>query len=340
MRICGVVVACLLAASVARADEPSVGDKVEALVDTGEAWNLDVPKLAALLGTPAIVQADRVEWAFMDKQMCAHVVVTADADGFLKSWDTKEVALDTDEGPACKKLIGKKAKLPAKLRAPSPLDADAQAAEIIAQWGSGKFAEIFDGAHPDLRDSLGSPYVLVQFTRLFEMRAGKFVKLGTPLEHAFKNYGWMVSAPLVYEKGTLHVDLTFAAYKGKPALTNFNLTLPKELEAKPDPKDAARVARADLDLLLAAKTASFYDHVYWELAKKLPRATLEPKLAEVLEKIGKVKSIKQLEQTTCDKNQCITYELTGAHGKSSASIELGFGVAEWLVMAFDVEPPQ
>lgn len=340
MRICGVVVACLLVAAVARADEPSLGDKIDALVDTGEAWNVDVPKLAALLGTPAIVKDDRVEWAFMDKEMCAHVVISADADGFLKGYHTSEMALDTEEGPACKTLITKKAKIPAKLRSPKPLDADAHANEIVAQWGGGKFAEIFDGADPGLRDSLGSPDVFASFQKLFEMRAGKFVKLGTPFEHAFKHYGWTVSAPVVYEKGTLQLSLTFVPYKGKPALTNFNLQLPKELQAVPDPKDAARVARAGLDLLLAAKIATVYALMEWDLVNKVPRATLEPKLAEVLGKLGKIKSVKQTEQSSCDGHQCFTFEVTSAGGKSNATIELAFNVAEWQIVAFNVEPPQ
>jgi hypothetical protein len=340
MRICGVVVGFLLVASVARADElQSVGDKVAATADTGEAWNVDVPKLAALLGAPSLVKDDRIEWAFMDNEMCAHVVITADADGFLKSYNTTEGVLDSEDGPACKKLLAKKVKLPAKLRSPKPLDADAQATAIVEQWGAAKLTEIFNGAHPDLRDSLGSADVFAQFKRLFEKRAGKFVKLGTPFEHAFKNYGWMVSAPVSYEKGTLQIAMTFEPYKGKPALTNFNVKLPKNLQAQPDPKDAARAARADLDLLLAAKTAAIYDHMEWDLAKKAPPATLEPILANVLGKLGKIKSVKQTDQSTCDGHQCFTYEVTSAGGKSNATIELSFNVAEWQMVAFNVEPP-
>ena len=99
-------------------------------------------------------------------------------------------------------------------------------------------------------------------------------------------------------------------------------------------------ALGDLDLLLAGKTATFYDHVEWELAKNMPRATLEPKLAEVLKKIGKVKSVKLTQQSKCDDNQCFTFELTSANGKETATFELSFNIAEWQVSEFNLAPPQ
>ena len=340
MRICGVVVACLLVASVARADEPDLGDKVGALVDTGEAWNLDVPKLVTLLGTPATATADQIEWASMQGERCAYTIIKADEDGYLKKWS---VTTSDDKGehwPICKKLLGKKAKLPAKLRAPKQLDADAQATAIFSLWAAGNYSEVFDSMGPALQETVGSPDVFARFAKLFDERAGKVVKVGSPFEHGFSHFGWTVTAPLVYEKGTLRLALSFELYKGKVVLDNFNLGLPEELQVKPDPKDAAVAARTDLDLLLAGKTATFYDHVEWELAKNMPRATLEPKLAEVLKKIGKVKSIKLTQQSKCDDNQCFTFELTSANGKETATFELSFNIAEWQVSEFNLAPPQ
>ena len=338
MRMCGVVVACLLAGSVARAGD--IGRQVDALVDDGEAWDVDVPKLVAALGTPALVKPDRIEWAQMDNDLCAHVVVTADTEGFLKSFETTEIRKDEPDGAPCRKLLGKKAKVPAKLRGPKPLSADAEATTALTQWSADKFAEIFDSADNELREKMGSPYILAQFKRVFEGRAGKFVKVGTPFGHAFKGFRWVVSAPLVYEKGTIQMSLSFATDNGKPVLTSIGLELPDELVVKFGPKDAVAPARADLDLLLAAKTATFYDHMFWETAKKVPRSTFEPKLAEVLAKIGKIKSVKQTAQTTCDdEHECFTYEITSANGTSKATLELGFVISEWLVYSINLDPP-
>jgi hypothetical protein len=338
----GCLLACVLVGSVAYADDkPSIGDQVDEAVDTGDAWNVAIPKLAAILGAPQLAKDDRIEWARMVDDMCAHVVLKADADGFVQSFNTTESSkLDTEGWPPCKKLIGKKAKIPAKLRGPKPLDADALATTLVDDWGAGKFDELFKAAHPGMQESLGSPAVLAWLAKIFEERAGKFVKLGTPFEHAFKDSSWVVSAPLVYEKGTLHVALSFVPASGKILLTNFDLRLPKELQAHPDPKDAAREARADLDLLLAAKTDAMYQHMHWELAKKLPRAALDPQLADILKQLGKVQSIKQVEQTTCDDRQCFTFEVKGAHGTSKATFDMTFFVAEWIIYGFDLEPPQ
>lgn len=337
----GVVVACMLLASVAHADEPTVGQKIDAIVDDGEAWNLDVPKLVTLLGTPATATADQIEWASMQGDKCAYVVATADADGYLKDWNAYTSGEQGEHWPTCKKLLGKKAKLPAKLRGPGPkLDADAQTTAIMALWGAGSYAELYDASHPGLQEQLGSPDTLARIAKLFEQRAGKFVKLGAPLEHGFKHYGWTVSAPVIYEKGTLHADLTFHAEKGKPMLTNIHLTLPDELIEKRDPKEAAKVARADLDLLLAGKTATFYEHMQWDLPNKMPRATLDAKLPGVLKNFGKVKSIKQTDQSDCgDDHQCFTYEVVGANGTGKATLELDFNIAEWLIVGFNLDAP-
>jgi len=341
MRICGVVVACLLVTSVARADEPqSLSERVEAVINSGDSWRVDVPKLAALLGTPAIAKDDRIEWAMMDKQMCAHVVVTADADGFVQSVDTKEMVLDAEDGPACKKLLAKKAKLPAKLRGPSPLDADAQAATAIEQWGAGKFGDLYDAAHASFRQGAGSPQQLARLAHMFELRAGKFVKVGPPSDHAFKGNAWVVYAPVIYEKGTLHAAVSFVPYKGKPTLVDFDLRLPKELQATADPKDAARSARADLDMLVTGKTDAFFDHMHRELYNKLSRDTFDPQLASLLKQLGAIKSIKQTAQKACDDRQCFEYEIKAANGTTKATLDMTFFIGDWVVYGFNIDPPQ
>jgi hypothetical protein len=338
----GVVVTCLVAvAALAHADVPSDPQAaVDAAIDQGDAWNVAIPKIVAILGQPAIASDDHIEWAMMVKDMCLHVVAMADADGFVRRVETNQMVLDTEGGPACAKLVTKKAKLPAHLRGPRPLDADAQARTIVAQWGAGKFDEMLAAAHPEFRQGVGSSDTIARLAKRFEMRAGKFVKLGSPLEHAFKDSAWVVSAPVIYEKGTLHAAISFVPYKGKPVLVNFELKLPKELQAKPDPKDAARAARSSLDLLLAANTAAFYEHMHSELVKKLPRATLEPQLADVLEKIGKVTAIKLTEQKPCDDRQCFTFEVKAANGTSKATFDMTFMIADWVIYGFDLEPPQ
>jgi hypothetical protein len=340
MRIVGVVVACLLASSVARADETDLGERVEAVIDSGDSWRVAIPKVAALLGTPAIATDDRIEWAMMDKQMCAHVVVTADADGFVQRVNTQEMALDTEDAPACKKLLGKKAKIPAKLRGPSPLDADAEAATVVQQFGTGKFGDLFDAAHPGFRNDAGSPQQLARLAKMFEMRAGKFVKAGPPSDHAFKDSAWVVYLPVVYDKGTLQAAISFVPLKGKPVLVDFNLKLPKELQAHPDPKDAARAARADLDLLLAAKTDAFFGQMHRELAAKLSRENLDPQLAALLKQLGAIKSVKQTAQKACDDRQCFEYEVKAANGTTKATMDMTFFIGDWVIYGFNLDPPQ
>lgn len=334
------VVVGLLVASVAHADEPkSLGTRVEEVIDTGDSWREDIPKLAALLGPPAIAKDDRIEWALMDNEMCAHVVVTANADGFVKSVNTSEMAKDTSDAPSCLKLLGKKAKIPAKLRGPSPLDADAQAATVIEQFGSGKFGDLFDAAHPSFREGAGSPDQLARLARMFELRAGKFVKVGAPQDHAFKDNAWVVYVPVVYEKGTLHAAVSFVPSKARPVLVDFDLKLPKELQAHIDPKDAARAARADLDLLLAGKTDAFFDAMHRELSRKLARETFDPQLAALLKQIGKIKSVKQTSQTACEDRQCFAFDVVAANGTAKATMDMTFFIGDWVIYGFNLEPP-
>lgn len=339
----GVIALVMLAGSFARADYGALEKQLDAAVSGGDAWNVAVPKVVAILGQPAVASDDHVEWAAMADGMCLHVTLDATDDGFVHHVDRSGFGPGTDGRAECKKLTTKHAKLPAKLRAPQPIDADAQAATVIAQWGTGQFDAMFAAAHPQFKQGAGSPAALARLAHLFEMRAGKYVKLGAPLDHAFKDQAWVVTAPVVYEKGTLKIAASFALYEGKPMLVDIDVRLPKELQAHADPKEAAHDARAALDRLLAAKTDAFFEHMDRELAQKLSRAEFDPKLADLLKKLGKVQSITQTEQHLCDDKhdrQCFAYDIKTANGTAKATLDMTYFIAEWVVYGFDLEPPQ
>lgn len=338
----GVTIACVLAVQLlaigrARADMLAA---IDAAADGGDAWNVAIPNVGKLLGAPATATDDRIEWAVMDGDLCFHVVMTASANGFVDNVDSHGWGPGTEGFAACQKLVAKKAKLPADLKGPRQLDVDPPARAVMELWGAGTFDAMLEAAHPSFRKTFNSSRAFAKLAKLFGARAGRFVKLGAPLVHSFKDSSWVVTAPAEYEKGSVTVTLSFQLDGDTPKLTNFDLRLPKALQATPDNKAAARAARAALDLLLAAKTDAFIEHWHWDLVEKLPKADLEPQLREVLKKIGKVRSIKQTEQTTCDGRQCFTFELTSATGTAKATFDMGFAVAEWLVFGFNLAPPE
>ena len=339
----GVAVMCVLVASAAHAGLPA--DPMQAVddaVDSGDAWDVGVTKVTGVLGQPSIASETSIEWAVMTKDACMHVVLEATDNGFFVGHFASTLYQPKIDElyPRCKKLAAqKKVKLP-KLHTPAPLDADAQATTVVTELGTGKIEDLYQAASPAFRKSSGSPQQIARLMKLFEMRAGKFVKVGAPDDHAFKDSAWVVYIPVSYEKGTLRAAVSFVPYQGKPSLIDFRLTLPKELQAHPDPLDAARVARADLDLLLAAKIDAFFEHLDREVIDNVSRATFDPQLTALLKQIGKVQSIKQTEQKECGNSQCFTFEIKAAGGTSTATFKLSFFIAEWVVSDFNLSPPQ
>ncbi len=315
--------------------------KIDREIRRGDAWNEAIPRVAKLLGTPAIATADHIEWAYMNDKQCVYVTVKADPAGFVEMIDSVGLDPIAERFAACKKLSSKKAKLPAKLKGPKQLDVDKPAVAVIAHWGKREYDAMFDEAHPLLHQILGSSAAFAQIGRLVTARVGPFKNIGAPAVQSRKDFGWMLSVPVEHEKATLVMHLRFNTGKaGKVMLTNFDVRLPEALAIKSDPKQAATAARAALDLLLAAKVEELTKRMHWKLVNKLP-TDLGPQLDVVLKKVGKVRAVKQLEQRDCDDGrQCFTFEVQAAGGKAPATFDMGFVLGEWLIFGFNLDPPQ
>ena len=221
----------------------------------------------------------------------------------------------------------------------SEADVDAAVVHLFDQWKAGKFAEIRDGSHPDLKQTLRIDTLQLMHDTMAGV-AGDFVKVEPPFTHTPGPDGdALVSGNATYTRGTLAFKLTMRSVGGKPLLTDFNLTLPTELQVTANPADAEKVARAMLDGLLHGKVKTeLVDPA--ALVNLAPPAELEAKLKAVLAKLGTLKSIGRPLQAGCSAAQCIRYELVGSNSTHVAVFEVGFKVRRWLVRSFDIGEPK
>src|SRR5205814_7553654 len=104
-------------------------------------------------------------------------------DGFVKTVESQGISDGADHYAQCKKLARKHVKLPAKLKGPPKVDVDEPARALMTLWHDGKFKDLFEAAHPELQQSIETPEAFERLSRMFSARAGKFVKIGVPLEH-------------------------------------------------------------------------------------------------------------------------------------------------------------
>jgi hypothetical protein len=213
----------------------------------------------------------------------------------------------------------------------------------MAAWRDGRFQQIFDDADAELRDSLGGPETLAHLTKQFEPIAGKLVELGAPLSYATKDYGYAVSGPAKFDKGTLTFELAFHLIDGKPKLDYFQLKLPKELQATPDNAAGEKLARRALDAALADKFADVMAIGTNELVhavKSKPDSVKD--LEAIAHKLGAVRSVKLRDQKDCETGvrgrRCITYDVTGAKGKSTAEVMVVFAISDWEVNGVTLTP--
>jgi hypothetical protein len=221
----------------------------------------------------------------------------------------------------------------------SDADVDAAVGHLFEQWKAGKFAEIRDGSHPELKQTLRVD-TLQRMHDTMADAAGDFVEVRPPFTHtAEANGDAVVTGNAVYTRGTLTFKLTMRAVSGRPLLTDFNLTLPKELQVTANPADAEKVARQMLDGLLHAKVKTeLVDPA--ALVNLAPPAELEAKLKAVLAKLGTIKSVGPPLQAGCSAAQCIRYELVGSKATHVAVFEVGFKLRKWLVRSFDIGEPK
>ena len=217
------------------------------------------------------------------------------------------------------------------------VDVDAATAHVFELWHDGKLQAIYDEAHPEFRKRLPLA-VLQRIHDLIGDAGGAFTKLGTPLEHSHDNDDLVVKGPAIYEHGTMTFTVGFRVVDGKPLVDDFNLAVPKELEVTPDLKDAEALTRKMLDAMLAAKIPiELVDPSV--LATISDPAPLQAKLKTIDDAIGKVKSVKLLEQHPCG-GQCITYEVTGSKLSALGTFEARFRIRRWQIRQFELIPKQ
>jgi hypothetical protein len=221
----------------------------------------------------------------------------------------------------------------------SDADVDAAIVQLFDRWKAGKFAEIRDGSHPELKQTLRVD-TLQRMHDTMADAAGDLVEVKPPFTHTTDPNGdAVVTGNAVYAKGTLTFKLTMRSVDGRPLLTDFNLTLPKELQVTANPADAEKVAREMLDGLLHGRVKTeLVDPA--ALVNLAPPAELDAKLKTVLAKLGTLKSIGPPLQAGCSAAQCIRYELVGSKETHVAVFEVGFKVRRWLVRSFDIGEPK
>src|SRR5262249_48724444 len=162
---------------------------------------------------------------------------------------------------------------------------------VFELWHDGKLAQIRDEGHPEFKGTV-LVATLERIRDLMAEAAGDFVRADKPFGHdTDKNGDLVVTGPAVYAKGTLSFKLAFRVVDGRPLLVDLNLALPKELQVKPDPKDADKLARDMLDGLL-------HKHVRTELVdpgalvNMAPPEEIAMKLGNVLDQLGPIRSTK------------------------------------------------
>jgi hypothetical protein len=297
-----------------------------------------VPKAAAALGPPNVVNDDGLRWSVVSGQSCYTLLIGADGE-FVDRTRVDTIDADTEKFAACKEAAQRKAAMPA-LPAARKYDLTPRAQDILAQWRDGQFQQIFDAAHPDLRKAVGSPAGLAHLARLFDPVAGKLVKVGEPLEYPIADFTRYVKGPVRFEKGTLQFKLGFRIADGTPVLSDIGFTLPKELQQTPDPVGAEQLARKALDGLLTGTAAAVAAAADLELRVKLDgMPDLDPQLRELVRDLGRVESIKLADQHECAGNQCLRYELATAKGIASGTFALRFDVSRWEIDAFNLAKP-
>jgi hypothetical protein len=331
-----------LAAGIASAQPTGpVADHIQKLndaVSTGDLWNATVPKFVAVLGAPNLAGANRLGWFILDKETCHAITLTGDGE-FVTATRFTSLEEISDDSAACKAQVGKHAKLP-PLPADRRVDVDTPAKVVMAQWRDGQFQRLYDAAHPDLRKELGSPSAIAHIAELFAPITGKFVRLGSPLQHVTKDFGWYVTGPAIFENGTLAASIGFRLVDGKPRLVRLDLMLPKQLQRKPDPAEAAKLGRHALDLLLAGDVAAFMPLTMPVLAQQIRALPdLPGQLRTVVHKLGKVGEIKLGDQHECDGRQCLTFEIHTSNGSTTATFTTAFNISRWELWAFNLDPP-
>jgi hypothetical protein len=221
----------------------------------------------------------------------------------------------------------------------SDAEIDAAVVHLFDQWKDAKFAEIRDGSHPELKQTLRVE-TLQRMHDTMQSVVGDFVKVTPPFQHAPDpaSGDTVVTGKATFAKGALDFKLSMRSVNGQPYLTDLNLSLPKELQVKANPADAEKVAHQMLDGLVHGKVKTeLVDPA--ALVNLAPPAELEAKLKSVLDKMGPLKSIGRPLQAGCGAAQCVRYELVGAKHTHVAVFEVGFKVRRWQIRSFDIGEP-
>lgn len=333
----------LLGARATLADKPTAAalehdiDQLDAAIEIGDAWSDAIPKVVALLGAPSVVEGDRLGW-FVPAGGNCYAIQLLRAGDYVNDTEYKSLSSEASDFSACIRLAGRHAKLP-PLHRPPKIDVDPLARAVMVQWRDQRYQAIYDAAHPAFRRSVGSAADLAHYAELFAPQTGRFVALGAPLDHAIRNFGWEVSGPAVFAKGTATVAMLFRLQDGKPRLASLSVTLPKAMQAHADPADAAALARRALDQVLAGQLDNVGALADLKLVHDLRAAPEFPaQLRRILHDLGKVRSTRLAEQHDCDGKQCLTFEVDAAGGKASATFTVSFSVSRWELDAFDLSP--
>ena len=226
--------------------------------------------------------------------------------------------------------------------APAPVitdnDLDAAVMRVFEQWKARQLAAIRDGSHPTLRSVLRVDTLQRMYDTMHDA-AGDFVKVEPPFEHGRDPDGDpQVTGKAIYAKGALTFKLSLRGQDGVPLLTDFNLSLPKELQVQAKTEDAVKLSRQMLDGLLKGKVRTELVDPS-ALVNMASTAEVEAKLKSVVDKLGTVTSISQPLVAGCGGAQCISYDIVGAKTQQVAVFEVGFKVRKWWIRSFDIGKP-
>jgi len=331
------------------AAKPTLSEKAHAWsdeFDVGDALPPAVKRARELFGDPQHLDASggklALRWYVEDADLCMTIDLSG-AGGYVEAWHTKGVAPTAGaDYTACHAKLGPSVAVP-PIDAPKPYDVDEPAREVMAAFAAGKWQTIFDASHPDLQEIIVAPHGFEHLWSNFPPVTGAYVKLGPPSAHRAVNFGWEVTAPAIFEKGTLEARISFVQGKGGLLLRGIKLTLPPALEHHPAPTEAVPFGKRAVDAVLADDFDKFCSLLSISAEEKLHghEKELAAALHEILGKLGKVKKVTMTKAGPCEEEgtQCMTFSVVGTKAKTTATITAVYAVSRWEVSVFNLDDP-
>lgn len=247
----------------------------------------------------------------------------------------------TEERAACHEKVGASTKSVPAIPPPAPLDTDAAQAALATAFVAGNWKAIWELTDQEMRGTIGSPAGWAHFAGYFTPLAGNPIKVGASTTRTPKFFGWELSVPVTYDKGTLEMRVAWHRDGNALKIVNFDLKLPPQLQKKPVDADAAVFAKHATEVLVREPFATFVDLMTLGLQNKLAPTSQElaQQLHEVVAKLGKITAVKVTKQAACRDGQCFELAVVGTKAKTKATINATYSVSHWEVIAFNLDQP-